>query len=129
MIHEDIRIEFTVCGRVYEAVGFIKDGDPERINGKEVLARTKDKNGGAMVGDEVVFLSEHAEQIPLEIWPGHNPDLITGEPDYHDPRGLVCFTTFTFSLYEGRVWRTGWQWISRYCAGFTESYLVVRRVK
>lgn len=64
--HKNIRIQFEIEGRRYEAVGFLNE-EEESVNGNEMFARTANENGGAIVGEDYEDISKHRNELPTEL--------------------------------------------------------------
>jgi len=82
------RIEFELGGRQYEAVSFLKSGEPS-VNGDTMIARTDGENGGGVGEEEGMFLWEHRGEWPAEL-KGH-PLVCTKWRFPNHPRGVQCF--------------------------------------
>ncbi len=122
MAHKDIRIQFEIEGRRYEAVGFLDENEPSGVNGYEMLKRTAEENGGAIGDKDEVFLSEHRDQIlSRDCMEGYR--LVTGK---HCPSDLQRVSYFTF-VHNSRCrgWYQNWDCL-RWHYGIND--LVVRRL-
>jgi hypothetical protein len=64
--HKDIRIRFTVEGRNFEAVGFLKEDDVSGY-GDKMLRHTAGENGGAIGDEDEAFLRERLQQLPKSL--------------------------------------------------------------
>lgn len=116
MAHKDIRIQFKVDGRRYEAVGFL-DENESSISGDEMIRRTAGENGGAIRDEDGAFFSDHLAPLSRELWPyllviSHN-----SRPNYLE---VVLRFGFECRLYKG------WD-VPSYHWG-NSSTLVVRRL-
>lgn len=108
--HRDIRIKFEIHGRQFEAVGFLGEGEFD-VLGDEMLSRTQNENGGAIKGEDELYLRQRFTQLPQELaqyW------LVTNERHLEDGRYISCF-------YKNNH---GWYGLNNY---FTDRCLVVRR--
>ena len=63
--HAEIRIPFTVDGRNFEAVGFLREGEPS-VSGDEMLRRVPDAIGE----EDAKFLDErYGQDWSRDLWP------------------------------------------------------------
>lgn len=61
-IHKDIRIEFELDGRLYEAVGFLGERESS-VNGDEMLART-DKDKAVVDEEDYQYILKRQKKLP-----------------------------------------------------------------
>lgn len=117
--HSDLRFTFTVHDvtgdRTYEAVGFLKEGEPHCL-GAEMLHRTAHTNGGAITEEDEAFLIPRLDQLPTELEPYWlvTARLNPGNP----PNNVSCF-----ACTESR-WYRFWDWLGY---GWFPQCLVLRR--
>lgn len=64
--HENVRISFSILDRNYEAVGFLRDREPE-VNGEEMFRRAASSNGGAIGEEDCAFLARNKGLLPGEL--------------------------------------------------------------
>jgi len=115
MAHKDVRIEFMVGDRRFEAVRFLKEGEVS-VSGDEMLARTAGQNGGAIGEEDEKFLREHLGELPTKLrgyW------LVTDRRSPDHPRDVSCFVFF-----DGGGWCRDWDWLG---GQWGDDGLVVRR--
>lgn len=115
MTHKDIRIPFEVGGRNFEAVGFLKDGESS-VDGKTMLSRIAEENGGAIGQEDVAFLSERRNNFPKEI---RRYTLATGIHKPGGPQDVSCFV-----WGDGDQWYRGWLFLE---GQWDDHFLVLRR--
>ena len=65
--HKDIRILFEVGGRRFEAVGFLEEGEQQRVSGSTMLERTSKENGGAIQKEDAEHILHLLDQLPTEL--------------------------------------------------------------
>ncbi len=115
MAHKDIRKQFEVKGRRFEAVGFLEEGEPS-VDGDEMLKRTNGENGGVIGEEDEGYIGQYHDQLPVELqryW------LVTNR--FHN--GQRHFLNL-FWFYDGR-WDRDWHELNRQ---WREHYIVVRRL-
>ena len=96
---KDIRIEFPIENRIYEAVGVL-EMDEDFVWGTEMLERAAGENGGAIGDDEVGFIWRHRDKLPAAELSDYY--LVTNKRSVGNPRNVLCFF-----YAEGR-WQQGW---------------------
>ena len=109
-----ICIPFTLGDRNYEAVGFLEAGESS-VDGDTMLARTADKNGGAVGEEDWKFIGEHRTELPTELERFY---LVTDRRGRGDPRGV------SFFIRDGSAWNEGWHSLGY---RWFDDALVVRR--
>ena len=87
MAHKDIRIEFEIEGRCFEAVGFLNEGGEWFVSGNEMLVRTAGEHNGVIDGEDTAFLSRHRDQLPIEL----QPYWLVMRSYYDHSRIVSCF--------------------------------------
>ena len=112
--HKNIRIQFEVDGRHFEAVGFLNDGE-RSVTGDDMLERAARENGGAIDDEDETFLSERRAQIPKEL---QRYGLVTNRRNPRFPRDVVCFG------FDGDGWYEYWDFLGSQWYAFG---LVLRR--
>jgi len=93
--HEELRFEFTLGGKKYEAVGFLKR-DETSVTGDEMLART-DKDGMVVGEEDWKHLYKHRHELPEEVGRYY---LATKRPDPDYPRFVSCLDRYRGEWYD-----------------------------
>ncbi|MBI5254173.1 hypothetical protein HY932_00080 [Candidatus Falkowbacteria bacterium] len=94
MEHKDIRIQFKIENRRYEAVGFLNEGEGP-VSGSEMLKRTAGENGGVIGADDGDFLSWRRDQFPQEL---QKYILIS---NWENPGGPRWVSYFDYNIKDG----------------------------
>ncbi len=97
MVHKDIRIQFEIEDRRYEAVGFLNEDEPS-IEGYKIFPRVNGDNGGVIDYREMVFINEHRNQLPTSL---NEFVLVTDSRDLVDD----LHDTELFRWMNGKWWR------------------------
>lgn len=111
MAHADIRKEFTVGGRKFEAVGFILEDEETTVDGDTMVTRTDAENGGGLGQEDGEFLWEYRSELLKKLRNvfKHYHLVFTKWCNPADPRLVQCFYGDAAGL--GKVWndlRTPW---------------------
>ncbi len=83
--HKDIKIQFEIDGRRYEAVGFLNEGE-RSVAGNELLLRVN----GVIGKEDVEFIAKHRRKMPMKSLRYYT--LLTGY--YVDQNHTACFFWF-----------------------------------
>lgn len=107
--------EFTISGRTYELVPFLKEGE-SYISGHTMVERAKELN--ASLGEEDgQFILKHQDEIPVELR-GKICLVFTGWSD-HSSLNFVAYL-----YWDGSRWSQYWHWLVSY---WDVSFRLVRR--
>ena len=108
--------EFTISGRTYELVPFLKEGESS-VSGDVMVGRAKELN--ANLGQEdCTFILDHQAEIPQELR-GKVCLVFTAWRDPSVPQGVAYLSWGGTRRYQYWSWRGGWHGAGR----------LVRRVK
>lgn len=103
--HKDIRIEFEIDGRRFEAVGFLAEGE-NSVSGDEMIRRTANENNGGIGEDDYLFLSKkRRDKFPEEL---RQYCLITNRRYPDAPHYVSRFK------WDGGEWLLGWSYLNHY---------------
>ncbi len=111
--HDQVIITFEFEGVIYKAVGFIPPGEQYYLIGKEMLAITKERHGGAISdGVDITALENYLLQNPREfrMW-----RLVTGEVDPKNPARIFYYQ------FDGDKWNK----LSEFNTSRWEAYYLV----
>lgn len=109
------RIKFFVGDRCYEAVSFLKEGEPS-VGGDEMLRRAATENSGVIGVEDERYIAERLDNLPVELrryW------LVTNRRYPGDPRVIAGLD------FDSGWWCQGW---GRLDLPWVSCCLVVRRL-
>src|SRR3989338_6195427 len=95
-VHNEIRIEFELKGRRYEAVGFLEKDEPS-VNGDGMLKRT-DKDGNVVGEEDYQYILKRRKKLPKALDKYY---LATKRPPVF-PRYVSCLR------WDGNAWFEHW---------------------
>lgn len=94
--------EFTIGGRTYELVPFLKEGESS-VSGDTMVERAVELNAN-LGEDDGQFILEHQDEIPQKLR-GKIFLVFTSWRGPSGPRGVACLR------WGGDRWYQGWDWL------------------